>query len=96
MAFVGLRRVDGTDGIEVDVQGEVLALRESVCWGDEGFRTLLMRCRQSRGYSGQPGSQAHMTNTVRMWEDSTDNVDVTAVNVPLSPFATFGALVSCT
>jgi osomolarity two-component system sensor histidine kinase NIK1 len=79
---------DLTKKIEVNVCGEILELKETVNGMTESlsvFADEVMRFAREAGTEGWLGGQARVTNVGGTWEDLTNNVNVMAANVSISP-----------
>jgi hypothetical protein len=77
-------RGDLTKKIDVDVKGEILALKETVNSMTESlnvFAAEVTRVAKEVGTDGILGGQASVDNVGGTWKDLTDNVNTMASNV---------------
>ena len=75
---------DLTKKIEVNIQGEILELKETVNGMTESlnlFANEVTRVAKEVGTEGKLGGQARVTNVGGTWKDLTNNVNIMAANL---------------
>ncbi len=84
MVTTAVARGDLTRKVTVDVQGEMLQLKQTVnTMVDQlsGFADEVTRVAREVGTEGRLGGQAHVRGVSGVWEDLTDNVNSMARNL---------------